>query len=302
MNFHSLRYFIEVAKTLSFTKASKNLFVSQPGISQQIHLLEEQLGVRLLHRTTRKVELTEEGKYLLERIFPSVSEIESTISHLMESHTFPTLLKIATIPSAASLYLPKALKELHQFDSHLEFTIKETTSREVKQLIKNKMYHIGFIRIAPDFQSNKEDGLHALEIERSPMKAVVSSTHRLATKESIQLTDLHDDLFLHYDSLQSPALYHLLEDACNDVGFRPKTICTGSELLTMASMIAHNVGVTLLPQDMLELVMSPNLKALHLEDVRLESSIAIIWRDDGDLYDHKHTFIQQLQHLECVVK
>src|SRR5699024_4870663 len=131
---------------------------------------------------------------------------------------------------------------------------------------------------------------------------VCSSDLRLATKESIQLTDLHDDLFLHYDSLQSPALYHLLEDACNDVGFRPKTICTGSELLTMASMIAHNVGVTLLPQDMLELVMSPNLKALHLEDVRLESSIAIIWRDDGDLYDHKHTFIQQLQHLECVVK
>lgn len=57
MNLHSLRYFVEVAKTLSFTKASKNLFISQPGISQQIHLLEKQLGVALLNRTTRKVEL-----------------------------------------------------------------------------------------------------------------------------------------------------------------------------------------------------------------------------------------------------
>src|SRR5699024_3155815 len=104
-------------------------------------------------------------------------------------------------------------------------------------------------------QSNKEDGLHALEIERSPMKAVVSSTHRLATKESIQLTDLHDDLFLHYDSLQSPALYHLLEDACHAVGFRPKTICTDSELLIIASIIAPNVRLTLLFQGMLELVM-----------------------------------------------
>src|SRR5699024_9697217 len=111
MNFHPLRYFIEVTKTLSFTKASKNLFVSQPGISQQIHLLEEQLRVRLLHRTTRKVELTEEGKYLLERILTSLAEIESTISHLIDSHSLLTLLKIATIPSAASVYLPKALKE-----------------------------------------------------------------------------------------------------------------------------------------------------------------------------------------------
>src|SRR5699024_7250370 len=98
------------------------------GISQQIHLLEEQLGVRLLHRTTRKVELTEEGKYLLERIFPSVSEIESTISHLMESHTFPTLLKIATIPSAAMLYKEKAIKELYHCDITRELKSKKIES------------------------------------------------------------------------------------------------------------------------------------------------------------------------------
>ncbi|HEX6595095.1 MAG TPA: LysR family transcriptional regulator [Bacillota bacterium] len=298
MNLHSLRYFIEVAKTLSFTEASKNLFVSQPGISQQIHLLEEQLGVKLLHRTTRKVELTEEGKYLLDRIFPSISEIENTVSHLKESNTFPTLMKIATIPSAASLYLPKALKELHTLDSDLEFTIKETTSREVKQLIKNRRYHIGFIRVSSDFQSHKEGPLNAIEIKRSPMKAVVSSTHRLATKESIQLTDLRDDSFLHYDSIQSTALYQLLENACHDAGFRPKTICSGSELLTISNMIANNLGVTLLPEDMFELVRSQRIKALPLKGVQLESSIAVVWRDDGDLNFHKKTLIQLLRN--CV--
>ena len=110
VNYHSFRYFIEVASTLSFTKASENLFISQPGISQQIYLLEEQLGIKLLHRTTRKVELTEEGQYLFEKLYPSFAKIENTVSNLVESNTFPTLIKIVTIPSAASLFLPKIFK------------------------------------------------------------------------------------------------------------------------------------------------------------------------------------------------
>src|SRR5690625_6833843 len=103
MNLHSLRYFIEVAKTKSFTEASKRLFISQPGISQQIYLLEKQLGITLLHRTTRKVELTEEGKYLYDKTLSSFNEIEDTVAHLVENSTFPSLISIATVPSAASL-------------------------------------------------------------------------------------------------------------------------------------------------------------------------------------------------------
>src|SRR5699024_8489447 len=100
MNYNSLRYFIEVAETLSFTEASKNLFVSQPGISQQIHLLETQLGVKLLNRTTRNVTLTEEGKFLYNKTLPSLNEIKGTMDQITEGVNFPSVIKIATIPSA----------------------------------------------------------------------------------------------------------------------------------------------------------------------------------------------------------
>src|SRR5690625_5498645 len=89
LNYNSLRYFIEVAETLSFTKASKNLYVSQPGISQQIHLLETQLGVKLLNRTTRNVTLTEEGKFLYNKTVPSLNAIKGTMEQITrsEEHT-----------------------------------------------------------------------------------------------------------------------------------------------------------------------------------------------------------------------
>lgn len=302
MNLHSLRYFIEVAKTLNFTKASENLFVSQPGISQQIHLLEEQIGVKLLHRTTRKVELTEEGKYLFEKTFPSLTKIESIISSLTESNVFPTQIKIATIPSAASLYLPGVVKELHEHDPNIEFSIKETASADVVKLIKDKTYHLGFIRTTANSQIIKDEGIKYLEFEHSPMKAVVSSKHRFANRKSIKINELQDDFFLHYDPKQSTALYQLLEEICNNAGFSPKTICTGSELLTISNIISNNLGVTLMPKDMLELVLTPEIHVLDLEDVSSESSIVAIWSDDGYLNINTKILIQVLERLLNIVE
>lgn len=298
MNFNSLQYFLEVARTLSFTKASENLFVSQPGISQQIHLLEEQLGVKLLRRTTRKVELTDEGKYLYEKTLPSLREIQNTFTRLENTNIFPKLIKIATIPSAASLYLPNLLETLHKHYPEIEFYIKETTTANVMEQVRNGAYHFGFIRTTTHFQIENEHELSALEYKKTSMKAVISAQHRLADKKKIQLEDLRDDFFLHYDPQQSTALYNLLENACNGAGFKPKTICTGSELLTISNIISHNLGVTLLPSDMVELVQSDKIRALDVEDVKQHSSITAIWKDDGYLDRNTKLFIEVLTSMK----
>src|SRR5699024_2688826 len=87
------------------------------------------------------------------------------------------------------------------------------------------------------------------------------------------------DFFLHYNQAESTALYDLLEGACAEAGFKPNTICTGSELLTIANMIAGNLAVTLLPEDMLKLVSSDHIQAIDVEDVQVESSIVAVWED-----------------------
>src|SRR5690625_1290867 len=174
MNLHSLRYFIEVAKTKSFTEASKRLFISQPGISQQIDLLEKQLGLTLLHRTTRKVELTEEGKYLYEKTLSSFDEIEDTVNHLVENSTFPGIINIATVPSAASLYLPTLLKQIHVLHPEIEFQIQETTTKNVILAINNRSSHLGFIRTGEEPHLLKQAAIDYLDFESSPIKAVVS--------------------------------------------------------------------------------------------------------------------------------
>jgi LysR family transcriptional regulator, salicylic acid-responsive activator of bsdBCD len=267
MNLLSLRYFIEVAKTLNFTQASRNLHVSQPALSQQIQLLEEQIQVKLLHRTTRKVKLTEEGKYLFEKLAPSFEQIENTVSSVIEAKALPTVIKIATIPSAASLYLPKVLKKLHNTIPEMEFSIKETTSAHVIELIKSKEYHIGFIRTPVDFHAISKDEIQYMEFKKLPMKLVVSSEHPLATREKVKLKEISEDFFLHYDPTQSAALYQLVSSACKKAGFEPRTICTGSELLTISNLLANNLGVAMMPVDMFELIEYSRIKALGIEDI-----------------------------------
>ncbi|KAB2329543.1 LysR family transcriptional regulator [Cytobacillus depressus] len=279
MNLLSLRYFIEVAKMLNFTEASRKLHVSQPGISQQIYILEEQLGVKLLHRTTRKVELTEEGKYLFEKVAPSFDQIETTVSNIMDATTMPNMIKVATTPSAASLYLPKLMRSIHEQFPNTEFIIKETTSAHVTELVKSREYHIGFIRTQVNFHSIHQEGIEYLELERSPLWAVVSANHKLASRKKIALKDLKDDFFLHYDSVQAPALHQLLQTACEAAGFTPKTICSGSELLTIANLVSNNFGVTLLPMDMFRLIESQEVTCIELEDIQLESSISAVWEE-----------------------
>ncbi len=281
MNLHALRYFIEVAKTKSFTEASKRLYISQPGISQQIDLLEKQLGMTLLHRTTRKVELTEEGKYLYEKTFSSFDEIEDTVNHLVENSSFPGIINIATVPSAASLYLPTLLKEIHVLHPEIEFQIQETTTKNVILAINNRSSHLGFIRTGEEPHLLEQAAIDYLDFESSPIKAVVSKEHRLATKKSIHLQQLRDDFFIQYNATESVTLYNQMEAACIAAGFKPKVICSGSELLTISNLISQNIAVALMPENMLDLVPNDQVVSIEINGLNKTSSISAIWKDDG---------------------
>lgn len=281
MNLHALRYFIEVAKTNSFTEASKRLYISQPGISQQIDLLEKQLGITLLRRTTRKVTLTEEGKYLYEKILSSFDQIEDTVSHLIEHHTFPGIVSIATVPSAASLYVPSLLKKVHALHPEIEFQIHETTSKNVMNAINNRTSHLGFIRTMEEPQLLAQSDIDHVEFEQSPIKAVVSTEHRLASNDSISLAELRDDYFIQYNATESATLYNQIEAACIAAGFKPRVICSGSELLTISNLISQNVAVALMPENMLNLVPNNQITSIPISGLDMTSSISSIWKDDG---------------------
>lgn len=284
MNFLALRYFIEVANTLSFSQAAENLHISQPGLSQQITNLEEQLGFKLFNRTTRKVTLTEEGNYLYKSLLPSFENIERTVNEIEESGLVPqTSIKIATVPSAASKWLPKLLNDLKKRLGTFEFYIQETSSKKAIELIKKRESDIAFIRTPFNIRELVDQQVNLLELTKYPLQLVVPMNHPVATCDIVDLVKLKDDAFLHYDPIKSPSLYQLVEQTCLDAGFIPKILGIGPELLTVANLISHGIGVTLMPQDMVELLPTEKVKVIHIKNTNVYSSISVIWNKNENM-------------------
>lgn len=278
MNYLTLRYFLEIAHCLNFSQAAQQLHISQPGLSQQINVLEKELGIKLLYRSTRKVTLTEEGEYLYRNLLPSFENIEKTVRELKETGSVPqTTIRIATIPSAASNLVPLLIQQLKLSHPSLEFYIKETTSVHAIELVQKSEYHLAFIRTPIDTKQSLQKPLKWMELPKHPLQLAVSDRHPAASQEFIDLKELKNETFLHYDPKHSPSLYYLLEHACLSAGFIPKTIGVGPEILTTANLISNGIGITLMPQDMIRLLDSYRIKGINLKNLSLYSSVSVIW-------------------------
>jgi DNA-binding transcriptional LysR family regulator len=102
--FAEMEAFVAIAERASFARAAAHLGVSRPTLSQSLRALEERLGVRLLHRTTRSVALTEAGQRLLERARPALAELAAATQEVHELGDEPTgLLRIVALPPVAHL-------------------------------------------------------------------------------------------------------------------------------------------------------------------------------------------------------
>jgi LysR family transcriptional regulator, benzoate and cis,cis-muconate-responsive activator of ben and cat genes len=282
VNYLSLHYFLEVASCLNFSQAAKYLHISQPGLSQQITALEKELDVKLFSRSTRKVSLTDEGEYLYKSLLPSFQNIENSVNQLKKLGAAPqTILRIATVPSAASHLVPALIKELKTEFPKMEFFIKETTSVNAKELVSKGEYHLAFIRTPNDIRQTIQAPLKSLEFQRHSVQIAISQKHPSAGKQSVHLQEFMNETFLHYDPEHSPSLYFLLEHACLTAGFIPKTVGTGPELFTMANFISNDIGITLMPEDMISLLHAYKIKGIPLKDLNLTSSLSVVWSGEN---------------------
>lgn len=279
MNYLSLRYFLEVASQLNFSQAAKNLHISQPALSQQISTLEENIGFKLFNRNTRKISLTTEGEYLFNQIKPSFQSIDRTIGRMTKYQTIPTeKIKIATIPTAVNKYIPYIFEKIINIFPNIETFLLETSSPNGEALVKRQAYDMAFIRTPINRESFQESNIGILEIEKNPLKFIVSKEHPLAKKYSIDLKEAQNEYFIHYDENNAPSLSYLFHKVCYLSELTPKKLCTVSELFTIFNLVANNLGVSIIPGDIVKLMNSNQIKALDIKNIpTLHSSISVIW-------------------------
>jgi DNA-binding transcriptional LysR family regulator len=238
MELRHLRYFVAVAEELHFGRAAVRLRMAQPPLSHQIRQLEEELGVALLSRTKRRVELTAAGRAFLAEARRVLAQAErATRTAQRASRGEIGHLAIGFVPSADLDVLPRVLSLWGSRFPHVEVELRALTRCRQVEALRNGRIHIGFVFLPVD-----DDGLTVEPIQRQPLVAALPARHPF-----VRVADLQTDSLISFSSRTSPSRYDMVVSACRRAGFAPRLLHGTDRIQTNLALIAAGLGVTLLP-------------------------------------------------------
>lgn len=272
MDLHHLKYFIEVARQKSFTRAAEINCVSQSAISKTIKDLENELGTTLFNRTSKYVQLTDAGVILLNQSQQIVSMFDNLTAN------FETELKLEKgkitigLPSitGASIFA-ELLASFRKKHPHVDIELYEYGSKKVVVGIQDGTLDIGVICNLPN-----NDMFETMPLSNDPLQVVVHPQHPLRSISSVSLASLANESFVLYT--KDFSLHEEIVNNCKAVGFQPKIVFETSQLELMIQMVAANLGIALLPSKTCERLDPSRTISIPLLQPIILHKMSIIWR------------------------
>jgi LysR family hydrogen peroxide-inducible transcriptional activator len=246
MEIHQLRYFVAVAEEGSFSHAAEREHVSQPSLSQQIQKLEAELDQQLFDRLPRAVVLTEAGRCLLEyarQILTGIADARRCVAGLEEE--VAGRLSVGAIPSIALYLLPRLIVDFQRAYPRVTFELFEDTTESLAQRLEDGTLDIVFAS-----SGDETPNLKHYPLGRERLLMLLPKEHRLARKRAIKWTDLAQEKFLLLHEVHSLSITVRRLLAVHNL--KPELVLQGAQLVTIAAMVAAGLGVTVVPEMMLQ--------------------------------------------------
>ena len=250
MDLRQLRYFLAVAEAGHVTRASEQLGIQQPPLSQQIRALEAGLGVVLFERHARGVTLTEAGRLLQAEARAVVGRAEALQRRMAEvAAGRQGALKLGfTSSAAAHAFLPRVLRACRQQYPGIQVELAEFNAAELTEEMLAGRLHCGFLRVpvaAPP-------GLRFETLFDEPALLVLPNDHPAVPQGGgpVPLAALRDDGFILVRRPGAPGLYAELLALCRQAGFEPRVVAEVPRMLTNLNLVAAGAGVSVVPASM----------------------------------------------------
>jgi DNA-binding transcriptional LysR family regulator len=240
MELKTLRYFSVLAEELHFGRAAKRLHISQPPLSVQIMKLERELGVELLHRSQRQVQLSPAGVVFLEHVADILSSVtEAANAARRAARGEIGRLDIAFFLGATYTLLPRILRRFRAENPHVKLVLQDMELPQVLDAVVSGAVDVGFLRPpATDATVATEVLLH------EPFVAAVPETHRLAARRQLRLADLAEEAFVMFAPSRS-VLYSQIMQGCREAGFHPNVVQEARRPETLVGLVGAGAGIAL---------------------------------------------------------
>lgn len=275
VNFKLMHTFLLVAEHNSFRKAAEQAGRSQSAISMQIKMLEQQLGVSLIIRTTRSLRLTAEGELLLKQARRAMHELEWGLLHVAEAADLKKgRVTIACSPAFASTRLPTILARFQQDYSGIQVILKEHKSAELLEAVRSGEADFG---VGPQIHDNN---LEFRLIQSEPLLALVPRALSTSNRKTIELKELSRYPLISFHP--NTVLYRIISHAAKDHGFElnMRYLCIQGQ--TLVALAEAGLGVSLLTESVADLSNLQSVQKLVITNPRLKRHFALV-RSRGQL-------------------
>jgi DNA-binding transcriptional LysR family regulator len=259
MDFRQFRYFVAAAEELHFGRAAERLGIAQPAMSQQIKLLEDQMGVRLFSRAKKRVELTEAGLSFLTEIRMVLTSADKAIS-IAQDTARGEMGKIVIGFVGSVMFrptFPHLLKDYRTRHPGVQLVLHEMAA--VRQIDAVLEQHMDIAIVRGPLQSALPDGLTSYILAKHRLVAVLPINHPLAAEPTLELSQLANEAFLVLDDSSKISFTPVLQKLCREAGFEPSISLRLSEVATLIHLVGAGHGVSIIP----DLAAQLNLPDVH---------------------------------------
>ena len=254
MNLQRLKYFIAVAEERHITRAAARLGIAQPPLSQQMHLLETELGAKLFQRLPKGVALTPAGEALLEdarSILDALDHAGKRV-HRIARGTEGELAGALTTSAALHPFVPDLLRSFRTTNPNISYELHERNAAEISEAILANRMAFGIIRASV----NLAPQLSLVSLGAERLIAAIPADHNLPLRKDrdgapqINMNALAGQNFILVRRRAAPGLYANILEACRLCGFEPRVLAEVDRMLTNLTLVAAGAGVSCVPESM----------------------------------------------------
>jgi LysR family transcriptional regulator, transcription activator of glutamate synthase operon len=274
MDLRQLRYLVALAEEGSFTRAAESVHIAQPAVSQQIRRLEEELGIALVERTTRRVALTDAGELLVVRARRILAELEAAETELQAlSGMYAGHVTIGAMHTMGPVDLSLALALFSERHPNVHFTVREQSSEEMAEMLRVDELDLAFLSVTERIES-RGLGLHQLVSEE--LVVLLPRSHRLGKRKQVRMAELADEPFISFRA--GARLRELLFAAGREAHFEPRVTLESNESQRVRRLVSRGLGVAILPRSDAE-GPGADVAVATLSEPTLRRDITLAWRE-----------------------
>jgi len=272
-----IEYFIAVAKHLNFTEAAKSLYVSQPSLSKQIAILEDEIGIQLFFRTKRDVRLTAAGMVLLKEMGGVIEQIENAI----EKSKKPDLGENSTVTIGCldamdmRTFLPTIIKKFKEKYPNVNLILERHSFKVLREKLINKTLDVIFTL---SFELDDSLGILSDVVHKGNGYIVIDKSNPLANRNDLTLSDIKDENFVIISRDESPKGFDSIISLCRKNGFTPKIVKQLPNIESLLLCVESGIGIALLDSN-IRMHNSDNIKGFKIEDNFIE--VIMAWKKEN---------------------